>query len=65
MESGSVSEKNPRLHLHCKQMVLPNVNLALQNVKLHSDSDLSELESLELVAPLPSFMQRSWNITNS
>lgn len=65
MESGSVSEKNPRLHLHCKQMVLPNVNLALQNVKLHSDSDLSELESLELVAALPSFMQRSWNITNS
>ncbi|KAL6270508.1 hypothetical protein ACE6H2_027419 [Prunus campanulata] len=65
MESGSVSEKNPCLHLHCKQMVLPNVNLALQNVKLHSNSDLSELESLELVAPLPSFMQRSWNITNS
>ncbi|XP_048432259.1 RNA pseudouridine synthase 4, mitochondrial isoform X3 [Pyrus x bretschneideri] len=65
MDSGSISEKTPRLHLHCKQMVLPNVYLALQNVKLHSDCDLSELESLELVAPLPSYMQRSWDITNS
>ncbi|XP_068324069.1 RNA pseudouridine synthase 4, mitochondrial isoform X3 [Pyrus communis] len=64
MDSGSISEKTPRLHLHCKQMVLPNVYLALQNVKLHSDCDLSELESLELVAPLPSYMQRSWDITN-
>ncbi|KAM1650576.1 hypothetical protein ACFXTH_003136 [Malus domestica] len=64
MDGGSISEKTPRLHLHCKQMVLPNVHLALQNVKLHSDCDLSELESLELVAPLPSYMQRSWDITN-
>lgn len=65
MDCGSISEKNLRLHLHSKQMVLPNVSLALQNVKLHSDCDLSGLESLELVAPLPSYMQRSWDITNS
>ncbi|KAB1208440.1 RNA pseudouridine synthase 4, mitochondrial [Morella rubra] len=65
LESGSISEKHLRLHLHCKQMILPNVSRALENVELSSDYDLSEVESLELVAPLPSFMQRSWDILNS
>nr|POE95603.1 rna pseudouridine synthase 4, mitochondrial [Quercus suber] len=65
LESGSISEKHPHLHLHCKQMVLPNVSEALQNVQFSSDYDLSEVESLELVAPLPSHMQRSWDILNS
>ena len=65
LESGSIHEKHPCLHLHCKQMVLPNASLALQNVQFSSDYDLSEVESLELVAPLPSHMQRSWDILNS
>ena len=65
LESGSIHEKHPCLHLHCKQMLLPNVSLALQNVQFSSDYDLSEVESLELVAPLPSHMQRSWDILNS
>lgn len=65
MDSGSIDEKNLRLHLHSKQMVLPNVSLALQNVKLHAECDLSGLESIELVAPMPSYMQKSWDITNS
>ncbi|KAM4088763.1 hypothetical protein ACB094_07G096300 [Castanea mollissima] len=65
LESGSISEKHPHLHLHCKQMVLPNVSEALQNVQFSSNYDLSEVESLELVAPLPSHMQRSWDILNS
>lgn len=65
LESGSISEKHLRLHLHCKQMILPNVSRALENVELSSDYDLSEVENLELVAPLPSFMQRSWDILNS
>lgn len=65
LESGSISEKHPRLHLHCKQMVLPDLSLALRNVQCSSDYDLSEVENLELVAPLPSYMQRSWDILNS
>nr|GLL47942.1 RNA pseudouridine synthase 4, mitochondrial isoform X1 [Ipomoea trifida] len=28
--NGSVSDKQPHLHLHCKEMVLPNISLALQ-----------------------------------
>ncbi|KAK2664983.1 hypothetical protein Ddye_003557 [Dipteronia dyeriana] len=65
LENGSISEKQPRLHLHCKEMVLPDVSQALQNVQLSSDCDLSKLESLKLVAPLPLHMQRSWDILNS
>ena len=65
MDGGSISEKNLRLHLHSKQMVLPNVSLAIENVKLHAECDFSGVERLELVAPLPSYMQRSWDITNS
>ncbi|KAM6540813.1 hypothetical protein CsatB_005260 [Cannabis sativa] len=65
MHNGSISEKNPRLHLHCKQMVLPNITQVLQNLGQYSDYDLSQLESLKLDAPMPSYMERSWNITNS
>lgn len=64
-ECGSISEKQPHLHLHCKQMVLPNISTILEQVSLDSEYDFSKLESLNLVAPLPSHMQRSWNLLNS
>ncbi|KAI3922401.1 hypothetical protein MKX01_006090 [Papaver californicum] len=64
-ESGRISEKEPHLHLHCRQMIFPDVHMALQHVRLDSDVDFSELESLDLVAPLPPHMQRSWDILNS
>lgn len=62
-ENGSVAENSPRLHLHCKQLALPNVSGALPNDSL--DHDFSELECLELDAPLPSYMRRSWDIINN
>ncbi|KAL0559735.1 hypothetical protein IC582_000102 [Cucumis melo] len=62
-ESGSIAETNPRLHLHCKQLTLPDVSFALHNDSL--DQDRSRLECLELDAPLPSYMQKSWDIINS
>ncbi|KAK7275310.1 hypothetical protein RIF29_16423 [Crotalaria pallida] len=68
MKRGSICEKRPRLHLHSKQIVLPNVSEALQNVESGTSSsfyDLSGVESLELVAPLPPYMQTSWDFTNS
>ncbi|KAF3435477.1 hypothetical protein FNV43_RR22566 [Rhamnella rubrinervis] len=65
VENGNISDKHPQLHLHCKQMVLPHISLVLQNLQLYSDYDLSQLESIKLVAPLPSHMQRSWELTSS
>lgn len=62
-ESGSIAENSPRLHLHCKQLTLPDVSFALHNDSL--DRDCSRLECLELDAPLPSYMQKSWDIINS
>ncbi|CAK9165693.1 unnamed protein product [Ilex paraguariensis] len=65
LESGSISEKHPLLHLHCREMVLPNVLMALQHTQLSSECDLTKIESLKFVAPLPSHMQRSWDILHS
>ncbi|KAJ8640684.1 hypothetical protein MRB53_017378 [Persea americana] len=62
LEGGSVAEKKPHLHLHCREMVLPNVSLALQRLQSSTDPDFSNLERLTLVAPLPPHMQRSWEI---
>ncbi|TKY71262.1 RNA pseudouridine synthase 4 [Spatholobus suberectus] len=64
LTKGSISENHPRLHLHCKQIVLPNISQALQNVQSASNCDLSLVEGLELVADLPPYMQRSWDVTN-
>ena len=66
LECGSIAEKQPHLHLHCKQMILPNISMALQHASSpDSDYDFSKLETLNLVAPLPSHMQKSWNLHNS
>ncbi|WJX54537.1 hypothetical protein P8452_40407 [Trifolium repens] len=67
LNKGSISDKHPRLHLHCKQIVLPNISQALQNVQSPSASsyDLSAVEALELEADLPPFMKMSWDVTNS
>ncbi|TYI95608.1 hypothetical protein E1A91_D01G009600v1 [Gossypium mustelinum] len=65
MDSGSISEKHLRLHLHCREMILPNVSQVLRNQKSLTDDDLSKLKSLEIVAPLPSYMQKSWDILNA
>lgn len=62
LEGGSITEKKPHLHLHCREMVLPNVSLALQQLQSSTDPDFSNLEKLTLVAPLPPHMQRSWEI---
>lgn len=59
--NGSISDKQPHLHLHCKEMVLPNISLALQQARVVSGADLVHVESIKLVAPLPSHMQKSWD----
>ncbi|XP_043712837.1 RNA pseudouridine synthase 4, mitochondrial [Telopea speciosissima] len=65
LEGGSISEDQPYLHLYCRQMILPNVSLALQHMQSSSNCDLSELETLSLAAPFPPHMQRSWDILSN
>ncbi|KAI7992719.1 hypothetical protein LOK49_LG12G00452 [Camellia lanceoleosa] len=65
LDKGSILERQPHLHLHCKEMFLPDVSTALYHLQFSSSSDLTSLDSLKLAAPLPSHMEKSWNILNS
>ncbi|XP_026655977.1 RNA pseudouridine synthase 4, mitochondrial isoform X4 [Phoenix dactylifera] len=63
LDGGSIAEKQPYLHLHCKQMILPNISAALCQLQSSAvDHDFSKLEKINLVAPLPLHMQESWDI---
>ncbi|XP_047341617.1 RNA pseudouridine synthase 4, mitochondrial [Impatiens glandulifera] len=62
---GSISDEEPSLHLHCKEIILPSVFEALQQVQANTECDVSKIKSLKLIAPLPPHMQRSWTILKS
>ncbi|KQJ86876.1 RNA pseudouridine synthase 4, mitochondrial isoform X1 [Brachypodium distachyon] len=63
---GSVVEEQPQLHLHCKQMVLPDISAAVQGLQSEdADRDFSDLEKLSFVAPLPQHMRLSWEVLKS
>ncbi|KAI3805037.1 hypothetical protein L1987_27035 [Smallanthus sonchifolius] len=65
LESGSVIDKQPNLHLHCKKMVLPDVSSAIKLARARISSsgyDFADIKSLKFDAPLPPHMQRSWDI---
>ncbi|GFP92161.1 rna pseudouridine synthase 4 mitochondrial [Phtheirospermum japonicum] len=64
LESGSVSDKQPFLHLHCKEMILPDISLVLQRGGIVSDLITAQAETIKLDAPLPVHMQRSWDLLN-
>lgn len=66
LESGSITDKQPNLHLHCKKMVLPDVSYALKRAHNSSlDYDFEDVKSLKFAAPLPPHMQRSWDILST
>ncbi|CAN6891857.1 hypothetical protein Bca4012_073632 [Brassica carinata] len=65
MEGGDVSSKQPHLHLHSKQIDLPNICQLLEKLEVSSDSDISDLDSLKFDAPLPTHMQLSFNLLKS
>ncbi|KAL1218071.1 RNA pseudouridine synthase 4 [Cardamine amara subsp. amara] len=65
VEGGDISSKQPHLHLHSKQIDLPNISQLLEKMQVSSDSDLSELDSLKFDAPLPTHMQLSFNLLKS
>ncbi|XP_059645973.1 RNA pseudouridine synthase 3, mitochondrial-like isoform X2 [Cornus florida] len=71
VQKGSVLSKVPLLHLHCRELVLPNVAKSLEfnnrnaenghgNPKQSSKPDL-----LRFVASMPSHMKISWNLMSS
>lgn len=66
VQKGSVLSKVPLLHLHCRELVLPNIEKFLKilnqkdAVKLSSKPDL-----LRFVATMPSHMKISWNLMSS
>lgn len=62
LQSGNISDKQPYLHLHCKEMILPDISVAAQRAKSPTDFDIEDLESIKFDAPLPSHMQKSWDL---
>lgn len=64
LESGSASDEQFSLHLHCKEMVVPDISVVLQHGNI-SDVDSARIGNIVLRAPLPAHMQRSWDLLNS
>ncbi|KAL7174654.1 hypothetical protein ACSBR2_033822 [Camellia fascicularis] len=73
VQKGSVLSKVPLLHLHCRELVLPNIAKFVElnhhhlnpenhhpNAMLRSKPDL-----LRFVASMPSHMKISWNLMSS
>lgn len=61
LESGNVSDKQCCLHLHCKELILPNISVALEHGNIN-DIDVARMRSIMLEAPLPPHMQKSWDL---
>ncbi|XP_051132363.1 RNA pseudouridine synthase 4, mitochondrial [Andrographis paniculata] len=54
-ESGSICDKQFRLHLHCKEIILPDISQQVNNM---------QGASIKLNAPISAHMQRSWDLMN-
>ncbi|XP_027330917.1 RNA pseudouridine synthase 3, mitochondrial isoform X1 [Abrus precatorius] len=69
VQKGSVLSKVPLLHLHCRELVLPNIAKFLHVLKNSSEelhTSLSEQpDVLRFVATMPSHMRISWNLMSS
>lgn len=68
VQKGSVLSKVPLLHLHCREMVLPNIAKFINQQSGHggtkTEHDLQR-DLLRFVAPMPSHMKISWNLMSS
>ncbi|KAL2317883.1 hypothetical protein Fmac_031759 [Flemingia macrophylla] len=69
VQKGSVLSKVPLLHLHCRELVLPNIAKFLHVLKSSPEelhTSLSEQpDVLRFVATMPSHMRISWNLMSS
>nr|GLL49577.1 RNA pseudouridine synthase 3, mitochondrial [Ipomoea trifida] len=73
VQKGSVLSKVPLLHLHCRELVLPNIakflelnsnSNRLRNYNVKSGT-VSKPDLLRFVAPMPPHMKISWNLMSS
>lgn len=71
VQKGSVLSKVPLLHLHCRELVLPNIEKFLELNVLKSENHhrkskhSSKPDLLRFVAWMPSHMKISWNLMSS
>ncbi|GMI91963.1 hypothetical protein like AT1G78910 [Hibiscus trionum] len=69
VQKGSVLAKVPLLHLHCRELVLPNVAkflpLLSQNAETLPPGLSGKPDLLRFVAPMPKHMKISWNLMSS
>ena len=69
IQKGSVLSKVPLLHLHCREMVVPNIAKFMSNTgEWHDHGTPWSKEKpnlLRFVAPMPAHMKISWNIMSS
>ncbi|KAK9097547.1 hypothetical protein Sjap_023044 [Stephania japonica] len=69
VQKGSVLSKVPLLHLHLRELILPNIARFLEvfgegPVDKHSTVAIKK-DVLRFVAPMPSHMKISWNLMSS
>lgn len=69
VQKGSVLSKVPLLHLHCREMALPNIAkflhvLGKSSEELHPSLSLQP-DILRFVATMPNHMRISWNLMSS
>ncbi|PIA48013.1 hypothetical protein AQUCO_01400539v1 [Aquilegia coerulea] len=71
VQKGSVLSGVPLLHLHCRELILPNIAKLLEfsggrsQTRKQSDDLSSRPDLLRFVAPMPSHMKISWNLMSS
>ncbi|KAK8948192.1 hypothetical protein KSP40_PGU010294 [Platanthera guangdongensis] len=69
VQKGSVLSKVPLLHLHCRELVIPNIAKFLGKSDEWFDEgnswSSSKPDVLRFVAPMPSHMMISWNCMSS
>ncbi|PSS14512.1 RNA pseudouridine synthase [Actinidia chinensis var. chinensis] len=71
IQKGSVLSKVPLLHLHCRELVLPNIEKFLELHELKSENHqrnpkhCPKADLLRFVASMPSHMKISWNLMSS
>lgn len=69
VQKGSVLSKVPLLHLHSRELVLPNIAKFINVLNQKSDNlfptHSSKPDLLRFVASMPSHMKISWNLMSS
>lgn len=69
IQKGSVLSKVPLLHLHCRELVLPNIAKFLplwnKNLETLPPADSTKPDILRFVASMPKHMKISWNLMSS